>query len=45
MNYDKTLLVGDNWRNEPKKYGGYGIKFKKSYRLIFYFLIFYYFFN
>ena len=34
MNYDKTLLVADNRRIEPKKYGGPGARarFQKSYR-------------
>lgn len=34
MNYDKTLLVADNRRMEPKKYGGPGARarFQKSYR-------------
>ena len=34
MNYDKTLLVADNRRIEPKKYGGPGARarYQKSYR-------------
>ncbi len=34
MNYDKTLLVADNRRMEPKKYGGPGARARsqKSYR-------------
>ena len=34
MNYDKTLLVADNRRMEPKKYGGPGARarYQKSYR-------------
>ena len=34
MNYDKTLLVADNRRIEPKKHGGPGARarFHKSYR-------------
>lgn len=34
MQYDRTLLVADNRRCEPKKFGGKGARarFQKSYR-------------
>ena len=34
VQYDRTLLVADNRRSEPKKFGGRGARarFQKSYR-------------